>query len=164
MEKTKICTKCGIEKTLENFVKQKSGKYNVTAKCKNCYKKYYEKYISKSENKKKRHENYVKRYNKLEIRKRISEQGKEYRKQEYVKKAQIKKEMRMREKYPEKRFARNEMTKAICRGDLKRKPCIMCGNSKSEGHHEDYNKPLDVIWLCKKHHTELHRKRGFKNE
>ena len=40
---------------------------------------------------------------------------------------------------------------------LKREPCKVCGKLKVEGHHEDYDKPLDVIWLCRKHHVERHR-------
>lgn len=41
---------------------------------------------------------------------------------------------------------------------LDRKPCVICGNAKVEAHHPDYSKPLDVIWLCKKHHGEIHRR------
>lgn len=46
---------------------------------------------------------------------------------------------------------------AVAAGKVTRLPC-WCGNPKSEGHHEDYTKPLEVIWLCRKHHAEAHRK------
>jgi hypothetical protein len=45
---------------------------------------------------------------------------------------------------------------AIKTGKLVRQPCVVCGNPESHGHHEDYSKPLDVIWLCRTHHTEHH--------
>lgn len=39
---------------------------------------------------------------------------------------------------------------------LERKPCEVCGATKVEAHHDDYEKPLEVRWLCKQHHSEVH--------
>jgi ribosomal protein L15E len=33
---------------------------------------------------------------------------------------------------------------------------VVCGAKKSVAHHEDYKKPLDVIWLCQEHHKAVH--------
>lgn len=63
---------------------------------------------------------------------------------------------RMYKKYPEKWKARSLARFAVKKGIIIKKPCFFCGNKKVEGHHEDYKKPLEVIWLCKKHHTEKH--------
>lgn len=63
-----------------------------------------------------------------------------------------------RDRYKFKNDAREKFKYAIETGVLKRKPCEVCGNLKSEGHHRDYNKPLEVLWLCRKHHKEQHRK------
>lgn len=49
-------------------------------------------------------------------------------------------------------------------GTLIQKPCMVCGNKKSEAHHEDYTKPLKIKWLCKKHHVEADCKRRKKEE
>ena len=48
---------------------------------------------------------------------------------------------------------------ALKTGKLVRQPCVKCGAVPADGHHEDYDKPLEVIWLCKFHHRELHAKR-----
>lgn len=40
-------------------------------------------------------------------------------------------------------------------------PCAVCGSPNSVAHHEDYSKPLEVVWLCQKHHVARHRKLGW---
>lgn len=50
------------------------------------------------------------------------------------------------------------------RGYLKRKPCSGCGHRIAEKHHEDYSKPLDVVWLCRECHLQLHKQRKVKIE
>jgi len=61
-------------------------------------------------------------------------------------------------------IARGKLSHAVKLGLVVRKPCVVCGNPKSHGHHEDYSKPLDVVWLCPLHHSarhaELARKRA----
>lgn len=45
------------------------------------------------------------------------------------------------------------------RGVLKPQPCVVEGClNKAQKHHEDYSKPLEVMWLCRKHHLERHSK------
>jgi hypothetical protein len=58
-------------------------------------------------------------------------------------------------RYPEKIRAHRIVYKAIRQGELKKLPCIICGCLKVEAHHDDYDKPLDVIWVCKNHHYQL---------
>lgn len=53
--------------------------------------------------------------------------------------------------------ARSYANEYFKRGILKQKPCEICGDEKSEKHHDDYTKPLEVKWLCRKHHLEHHQ-------
>lgn len=41
------------------------------------------------------------------------------------------------------------------RGKIREQPCGVCGG-KAQMHHPDYDRPLDVVWLCRVHHLELH--------
>lgn len=59
---------------------------------------------------------------------------------------------RHRENHPDRYFART-----IAARNIPASTCSISGcEEKGERHHEDYNKPLDVIYLCRKHHMDFH--------
>ena len=64
---------------------------------------------------------------------------------------------RVRNRDRKKNLARWKVTHEIRKGLLRRAPCF-CGSLKSQAHHDDYSKPLDILWLCQKHHALLHRR------
>ncbi len=45
---------------------------------------------------------------------------------------------------------------ALTTGELVKLPCHVCDDFNSQAHHEDYSKPLEVMWLCQTHHSERH--------
>jgi len=49
---------------------------------------------------------------------------------------------------------------AIRSGRLTRQPCAICGSKIAHAHHNRYDIPLDIVWLCQKHHTEEHLKKA----
>jgi len=61
--------------------------------------------------------------------------------------------------------AQGVVEKAVKKGLLIPMPCEICGKSGTmsdgrnliQAHHDDYNKPLDVRWLCQEHHHEWHK-------
>lgn len=62
------------------------------------------------------------------------------------------------ERYPEKIRARKKVYYAVKTGKLIRGICETegCDSINTFAHHEDYNEPLTVNWLCRKHHREKH--------
>lgn len=57
---------------------------------------------------------------------------------------------------PGKYAAVTAVCNAIRDGRLVRLPCEVCGDPKSQAHHDDYRRKLKVRWLCFKHHREAH--------
>lgn len=47
----------------------------------------------------------------------------------------------------------------IRRGHIQKRLCEICGES-AQMHHEDYNKPLEIKWLCRNHHLEYHKQQN----
>jgi hypothetical protein len=64
-------------------------------------------------------------------------------------------------KYPKKARMRRFVAQAKRKGILVQEPCVECGAEKTDAHHCDYNKPLEVIWLCRLHHKRWHRAHGY---
>lgn len=138
--KSKNCSLCGKEKPLDCFHKDRGtldGHYN---QCKKCRKGVSRKdYISRKE--------------------AIAISVKQWRKTPRGKEARKKEFENSRRFHPGKYRARYTLTNAVRDGKIVKTACKVCGNEKSEGHHPDYRKPLDVIWLCKNHHDAVHQER-----
>ena len=65
---------------------------------------------------------------------------------------------RQKIKFPEKIAARAAVNLAVHQGTLVKRPCEHCGAKRVHGHHTDYSRPLDVMWLCQKCHTNEHKR------
>ena len=60
---------------------------------------------------------------------------------------------------PSQKQANHKVEKAIMRGKLTKMPCEKCGATETVyAHHDDYNKPLEVRWLCVDCHFDWHSK------
>jgi hypothetical protein len=61
-------------------------------------------------------------------------------------------------KHPERRKASHIVGNAVRDGGLI--PWPVCAvpecDGKPQGHHPDYSRPLDVVWLCDEHHKQTH--------
>jgi len=118
------------------------GKYGVGSQCKSCRKDYH-------------HE-----YNKCpEVKQRSYINGKQW----FLNNKEKRRAINRRSKYnnPSHVIAHNSINNAIHSGKLKRATtCAYCGIACiPEGHHEDYDKPLEVVWLCRQCHQHLHNER-----
>lgn len=76
--------------------------------------------------------------------------------------AQPEKKITRQEKWgkanPQARWAHMALRSALRRGLVVKQPCERCGCENSEAHHDDYERPMDVRWLCRPHHKEEHRR------
>ena len=134
----KICRKCKVPKDLNDFYKHSEmadGHLNI---CKVCTRKRISKHWYKNAEalRIKEHDRWQRRKLKpKEIKRRLDYQ-KDYRKKN-------KNSMR----------AHNMTLRKLTRP----KHCEICGKAcKPHGHHEDYDKPLEVIWACPVCHRKIH--------
>lgn len=55
-----------------------------------------------------------------------------------------------------KKFKAKHRARLLARKSIPLEPCQVCGSVKSMRHHEDYEKPLEVVFLCALHHKQVH--------
>ena len=149
----KPCFKCGIIQPLANFYAHPQMSDGHVNKCKVCSKKDVQANYRKN---REHFLEYDKRRNQLPERR---EAQRIHRRASYLRHAKTKiiKQRVSRRLHPDKYQARMQLGNAIKNGHLKRLPCEKCGDENSHGHHEDYSKPLEVMWLCALHHAARHK-------
>ena len=139
---TKKCFKCNETKILSAFYKHPRMADGHVNKCKEC-------------NKKDVQENYAKN----------REHYAEYKKKRFQccgrKQKALKYQRNRRRKNPTMYHAMTMTGHAIKSGRLIKGLCETCQSNKVEAHHDDYYKPLEVRWLCRKHHLEFHNKKTY---
>lgn len=182
----KTCTKCKIDKDFSEFYKLKKSKDGLQYKCKQCTNDYdaehkeerksYIKEYSNSEKGKKVIEGYYKNYSgtercretnrKSSKKYRETDRGKEVRKKyfktENGRTLRREKTKKWRKNNPLKNKAHWTVANAIVRGELtKPKICSICKiiDNRLHAHHENYNRPLEVIFCCHDCHDILDEQR-----
>ncbi len=143
---TKVCSTCKKEKRLTEFHKNKTKKDGLAYQCKVCVKLREE-----SEEIRKYRLKYLKSEKGMAVKEKYSSS-------EDGRRAAVRATKKYDKNNPLKRIAQNKLNGAVRFKKIKRMPCEVCGSiSKIHGHHKDYDKPLEVIWLCRQHHAELHK-------
>lgn len=64
-------------------------------------------------------------------------------------------QQRWRRANPRRYLAHLYIERAKRMGIISPQPCEVCGE-RAEAHHDDYDRPGDVRWLCRRHHRQVH--------
>ncbi|RUU86112.1 hypothetical protein EOB59_29975 [Mesorhizobium sp. M7A.F.Ca.MR.176.00.0.0] len=65
---------------------------------------------------------------------------------------------RWKQANPQAVWAHQALRSALNRGLVIQEPCRVCGALDAEAHHPDYDRPMDVDWLCRLHHRREHKR------
>lgn len=161
------CTKCHKEKSYKEFYSCDSREIGRMWNCKECIKAYQKTY------KRRRTEEGRSIERKPECPEKKSEFNRKWYKEnsayhkEYYKQNALKRSKNNRayeKRNPERVKAQHALYRALKKGILVRpNKCLVCATKcKPEGHHNDYTKQLEVVWVCRSCHLEIHRKHHFK--
>ena len=134
----KECNKCHLLKERTEFYAAKSNRDGLLGECKQC---------TRDRVTARRAENIdaVRAYD----RKR----GKE----KHRIKQSVEMSRRWRSEDSRRAAAHSAVARAVRSGELVKKPCERCGSENSLAHHENYDRKLDVKWLCQPHHKQRHK-------
>ena len=134
----KTCFKCNVQKPLTEFYKHPAMADGYLNKCKSC---------NKTDSLEHRNANIKK------VRAYDRERSK------HPHRVELHKEQTKMWRSADKRRnqCHNAVARAIKSGELTRLPCIRCGETKSLAHHENYDEPLNVVWLCQPCHKQRHK-------
>jgi len=147
-EATKRCRVCREKKPLTEFNRDRRNKDGRQSLCRVCDRAKTKAYTEANPEKKRERE------------KRRVGRRREYMRR-WFERNREKVEERRKTLYSDEIRARRKLRDAVQSGRVTKPECCeACGERLAplqiEGHHEDYSKPLEVIWLCRACHSALH--------
>lgn len=154
MNVTKFCRICQQEKLISDFGKRSASGDGLANRCKACQSE-YDKARANNPDRVLARISYAKTDRGIEARRRAQKKYAESHRAEATKRSR---EYRL--KNPKKSRAHDLVAYAIKIGSLVRLPCEVCGANSHVAHHDDYEKPLEVRWLCQTHHKQWHSDNG----
>lgn len=149
----KRCSKCGQTKLLSDFNKEKRGSLGVHSVCKKCRAITKAIWLAKHPSRKKHYDRVHYHRNKEKILDNVAK----WQNENPLKILEYGKKSRIRAESLDRRRANTAVERAVKAKKIESCPCIICKAPKAHAHHSDYNKPLDVMWLCPTHHKAWHR-------
>lgn len=151
MHTAKLCIKCGLMKPIEAYYVHPQMRDGHLNKCKECVK-------SDVRSNYRKNIEYYREYERgrAMLPRRVRARSDYTKTRRGMERQKAGREAYL-ERNPEKRVAHIKTGNAIRDGILVRQPCEVCGAARVEAHHDDYSRPLDVRWLCTKHHCEHHK-------
>lgn len=136
----KLCPKCGMLKAIDEFAVNKSRKGGRQVYCRKCQNKMTQAWADYHRSIRCQHQrSYCKRN----------------------RDARAETMRRAKERCAKAHAAKQAVREAIKAGILIPEPCGYngCGRTDVQGHHHDYDKPLDVWWRCPEHHRPIYHRR-----
>ncbi len=133
----KPCYECNVTKTLDEFYSHPQSLDGRAGLCKACHRE------------------------RMRVRRLLNPAVQAYDRERYQRPERrlwaAEESRRWRAEHPDAYRAQTAVSNAVRDGRLKKEPCSLCGATTNiHGHHRDYAKPLEVVWLCAKCHHRLH--------
>ena len=151
----KLCRSCNTEKDESEFGKRAASNDGLSAKCKDCQRE-YDKLRNNAPHRIKARAEYAKTESGIESIERAKKKWASLNKGKIYESTKS-----YRERHPKKYKAHGKIAYEIKVGNLFPEPCEVCFSTHDlHAHHDDYDKPLKIRWLCSKCHNKWHRENG----
>lgn len=130
--KTRVCFSCRVEKSLEDFRRNRSKPEGREYMCKVCRRVHDAAQNLRPERRKSRHTENSRECNRQRSR------------QHYL-------------DFPQAHRAKGMIARLVKLELIRRLPCGICGEEPADAHHPNYDFPLRIAWLCRRHHFQADR-------
>jgi len=139
-QELKRCSNCGKEKDVSSFYRLYKNKKGLASHCKECLKE-----RNRTPQRKKYNNDWQKRNKYWKRPNSRATKAKWARKHSKTLYAQLRNKVKRKWRTYKEKY------------NIVPKPCVLCGNTKVQAHHRNYEYPLRIVWACFSCHKKIHK-------